>query len=144
MNPTPAHRPNLLLRPVLIAMAFALSPGAWAADPATSHGPAHAAPTAPAASAPAKAASQEGDDTSKKIAPVDSLPTRSGNAMAEKIRAAMAGTVVASKKMTVVVEDKEAEVQERVRARKEGGASWNVDEPHHFVCVAAACYSLTF
>jgi len=90
-------------------MALALCASAWAADPAAKHDPAHAAaPAASAASAPAKAASQEAHDTSKKTAPVDSLPTSSGSAMAEKIRAAMAGTVVASKKMTVVVEDKEA------------------------------------
>ncbi len=108
MNPTPAHRPNLRLRPLIFATALALSPSAWAADPAAAHGPAHAAP---AASAPAKAASQEsheGAETSKKTVPINSLPTSSGNAMAEKIRAAMAGTVVSSKKMTVVVEDKEA------------------------------------
>ncbi|MDO8284379.1 MAG: carbonic anhydrase family protein [Rhodoferax sp.] len=108
MNPTAAHRASFLLRPLILAMALALSNGAWAAEPVTTHGPAHAAP---AASAPAKVASQESHEsteTSKKTTPVDSLPTRSGNAMAEKIRAAMAGTVVASKKMTVVVEDKEA------------------------------------
>jgi carbonic anhydrase len=87
-------------------MGLALCASAWAADPAADHGPAHAAPAV--ASAPAKAASQEGNETSKKTAPVDSLPTSSTNPMAEKIRAAMAGTVVASKKMTVVVEDKEA------------------------------------
>lgn len=75
-------------------MGFALSTGAWAADPA--------------ASTPAKAASQESQVTVKKTTPVDSLPTSSTNPMAEKIRAAMAGTVVSSKKMTVVVEDKDA------------------------------------
>ena len=95
----------MLRHPLILAMGFALTTGAWAADPAASHGPARAAP---AASVPAKAASQEGQETSKKTVPVDSLPTSSGNAMAEKIRAAMAGTVVASKKMTVVVEEKEA------------------------------------
>lgn len=108
MNPTPAPRASLLLRPLILTMALALSTSGRAADPAASHGPAHAASTAPAASAPVKAASQESHDTSKKAVPVDALPTSSGNAMAEKIRAAMAGTVVASKKMTVVVEDKEA------------------------------------
>lgn len=108
MNPTPAQRPNLPLRHLLLPMAFALSSSAWAADPAATHGPAHAAP---AASAPAKAASQESHEsteTSKKTTPINSLPTSSTNPMAEKIRAAMAGTVVSSKKMTVVVEDKEA------------------------------------
>lgn len=43
-----------------------------------------------------------------KAAAVDSLPTNSNNPMAEKIRAALAGTVVNSKKMTVIVEDKAA------------------------------------
>lgn len=105
MNPTPAQRPNLVLRPLILATGLALSSSAWAADPAAKHDPAHAAP---AASTPAKAASEESHDTSKKTAPINSLPTSSGNAMAEKIRAAMAGTVVSSKKMTVVVEDKEA------------------------------------
>lgn len=107
MNPIPAPRsaPSPL-RPLFLALGLALGASAWAADPAADHGSAHAAPAA--ASAPAKAASQEGNETSKKTAPVDSLPTSSTNPMAEKIRAAMAGTVVASKKMTVVVEDKEA------------------------------------
>ncbi len=43
-----------------------------------------------------------------KKAPVDSLPTTSANPMAEKIRAAMSGTVVSSKRMTVTVESKDA------------------------------------
>ena len=38
----------------------------------------------------------------------DTLPANSNSPLAEKIRAAMAGTVVNSKKMTVVVEDKAA------------------------------------
>ena len=33
----------------------------------------------------------------------------------------------------LVVEDKQAEVAERVRARKEGGAEWNEAEPKRFV-----------
>lgn len=44
-------------------------------------------------------------DKPDKTTPVDSLPTSSGNAMAEKIRAALSGTTVASKKMTVTVDD---------------------------------------
>ena len=38
-----------------------------------------------------------------------------------------------SQLVDLVVEDSVAEEAERVRARKEGGAAWNVDEPHHFV-----------
>jgi hypothetical protein len=38
-----------------------------------------------------------------------------------------------SQLVDLVVEDKFAEETERVRARKEGGAAWNVDEPKHFV-----------
>jgi hypothetical protein len=38
-----------------------------------------------------------------------------------------------SQLVDLVVEDEEAEEAERVRARKEGGATWNVDEPQHFV-----------
>ena len=55
---------------------------------------------------PAKAASQEGRELPNKVPAGDSLPTNSNSPLAEKIRAAMAGTVVASKKMTVTVEDK--------------------------------------
>ena len=35
----------------------------------------------------------------------------------------------------LVIEDVEAEETERVRARKEGGAEWNVEEPKNFVYV---------
>lgn len=38
-----------------------------------------------------------------------------------------------SQLVDLVVEDTEAEEAERVRARKEGGAVWNTDEPQHFV-----------
>lgn len=38
-----------------------------------------------------------------------------------------------SQLVDLVVEDTEAEQVERVRARKEGGAAWNRDEPRHFV-----------
>ena len=54
---------------------------------------------------PAQAASKEGSAIANKTTPVDSLPTNSGSAMAEKIRAALSGTAVVSKKMTVTVED---------------------------------------
>ena len=115
MNYYPAFRSSPVLRPLVCALGLALGASAWAAD----HGSAHANPAASApakatsapakvASTPAKAATQEVPETavSKKTVPVDGLPTGSGNPMAEKIRAAMAGTVVASKKMTVTVEDK--------------------------------------
>lgn len=110
MTPSPSQRPMPALRTLCITLGLLLNTHAWAADAAPEHAAPHAsaaAAQAPAASAPAKAASQEGRDTASKTKPVDSLPTSSGNAMAEKIRAAMAGTVVASKKMTVIVEDKE-------------------------------------
>ncbi len=32
-----------------------------------------------------------------------------------------------------MVEDTEAEETERVRARKEGGSAWNVDETKHYM-----------
>lgn len=105
MKPFPAIRSALALRPLVFAMGLSLCAQTWAADPAASHSPAH---TAPAASVPAKAASKDQPDAAKKTPSPETLPTSSGNAMAEKIRAAMAGTVVASKKMTVVVEGKEA------------------------------------
>ena len=40
-----------------------------------------------------------------------------------------------SQLVDLVVEDSEADEAERVRARKEGGAAWNKDEPKHFVYV---------
>lgn len=110
---TTPHQTAILhtaLRPLLIAMGLALCTATFAAD----HAAEHAAPTASmalaakAASAPAKAASsQEERETTKAAAPAEGLPN-SNTPLAEKIRAAMAGTVVSSKKMTVVVEDKTA------------------------------------
>ena len=38
-----------------------------------------------------------------------------------------------SQLVDLVVEDKGAEEAERVRARKEGGAEWNINRPQHFV-----------
>ena len=38
-----------------------------------------------------------------------------------------------SQLVDLMVEDTHAEEIERVRARKEGGAAWNADEPKHFV-----------
>lgn len=38
-----------------------------------------------------------------------------------------------SQLVDLVVEDKEAEETERVRARKEGGSAWNEDEPKHYM-----------
>jgi carbonic anhydrase len=110
----PVFRTPSALLPSVCALGLALGASAWAADPAADHGPAHAAPTAakPAKtpSAPDKAATQDAHEspTAKKTAPVDGLPANSGNPMAEKIRAAMAGTVVASKRMTVTVEGKDS------------------------------------
>ncbi|QTN30567.1 carbonic anhydrase family protein [Rhodoferax sp. AJA081-3] len=96
------------MRTLCLALGLALGANAWAADPATA-APAPAASRAPAATpsapAPAKAASKEGRDTASKTTPVESLPTNSGSAMAEKIRAALSGTAIVSKKMTVTVED---------------------------------------
>ena len=84
------------LRTVLcFALVLALGASAWAtADPAS-------APAA-APSGPAKAASKEGRDTAGKLTPVETLAT---SPMADKIRAALSGTTVVSKKMTVTVED---------------------------------------
>lgn len=38
-----------------------------------------------------------------------------------------------SQLVDLVIEDKEAEETERVRARKEGGSAWNEDETKQFV-----------
>ena len=38
-----------------------------------------------------------------------------------------------SQLVDLMVEDKEAEENERVRARKEGGSAWNEDETKHYV-----------
>ena len=107
-------RSALVLLPLVCALGLAAGTSVRAAAPAGDHGSAHAEPVAAkpakAPSAPDKAAAQEAPETavSKKTVPVDGLPTGSGNPMAEKIRAAMAGTVVASKKMTVTVEGKDS------------------------------------
>ena len=130
MNPTPATRSAFPLRPLIFAMGFALGASAWAADPAADHGSAHATPAA--ASAPAKVASQESREPVNKAATVDSLPTTSSNPMAEKIRAAMAGTVVASKRMTVTVEDKDT-----AAARVTSKASAHAVEGSHSVTHSA-------
>jgi carbonic anhydrase len=95
MNHSTAPRYALALRPLIGALGLALCMGAFAADPVAEHGAAHAAPAASTkASAPATAT--EGADVSAK------------KVLAEKIRAAMAGTVVASKRMTVTVDSKES------------------------------------
>jgi carbonic anhydrase len=97
---TPQHSIHLLAQPraLLIAMGLLLSVSAFAAEPA-----------AATASAPAKAASsQEMQETVTKPVPLESLPTNSNSPLAEKIRAALAGKVVSSKKMTVIVEEKGA------------------------------------
>jgi hypothetical protein len=38
-----------------------------------------------------------------------------------------------SQLVDLVIEDTEAEEREKVRARKEGGAEWNEEEPKYFV-----------
>lgn len=102
------HPPALCTTPVphlsVWALGLSLSVSAWAADPA-------AAP-----------ATQGGDVASKKSA-VEALPTASSNPMAEKIRAAMAGTVVASKKMTVTVDSKDAPVTSAAPTRSAAPAA---------------------
>ena len=47
-----------------------------------------------------------------------------------------------SQLVDLLVEDKDAEELERVRARKEGGAAWNVNEPKHFVYVPRSKYGV--
>ncbi|HPW30750.1 MAG TPA: carbonic anhydrase family protein [Rhodoferax sp.] len=111
LYPTTRSAPVLL--PLVFALGLALGANAWAADPAADHGPAHAAPATAkptkAPTAPEKTSTPDAHESpiAKKTVPVDGLPAASGNPMAEKIRAAMAGTVVASKKMTVTVEGKD-------------------------------------
>ena len=113
MNHISAPCHATVLRPLLAAMGLALCASVFAADHAAEHAAPAATASTPAAmaaaSAPAKAASSaEGREMANKAASPDSLPTNSKSPMAEKIRAAMAGTVVNSKKMTVIVEDKAA------------------------------------
>jgi len=99
----PALRISPTLRTVCLALGFAMGTSVWANDPApTTTG---AEKPAAAASAPVKAASKAGRDMPEKAMTLDNLPTKSGNVMAEKIRAALSGTTVVSKKMTVTVED---------------------------------------
>ena len=106
MNP-PFGSPTTLpaLRTACLAVWLAVGSSAWASDPviAPEKGPS-LAPAADA-SGPAPAASKESSATAKKTTPVENLPTNNGSAMAEKIRAALAGTAMVSKKMTVTVED---------------------------------------
>jgi carbonic anhydrase len=99
---SPSRLPALCA--VCLALALALGTSAWASDAAVAPEKG-ASRTRAAASVPAQAASKEGSAIANKTTPVDSLPTNSGSAMAEKIRAALSGTAVVSKKMTVTVED---------------------------------------
>lgn len=103
----------LPLRPLVGLLGLALCSLAWSADPAPEHGgsghkPAAAASATASASTPA---ASDGARTAAKTAPIEGLPTASGNPLAEKIRAALSGSVVSSKKMTVTVEDKEPPVR---------------------------------
>ena len=145
MNPHPlAPCPAAALRALLAAMGFTLCASAFAADHATEHPAPKVAATAsaaaaPAASAPAKAASQEGrDTTANKTTPVESLPTASGNPMAEKIRAALAGTVVSSKKMTVTVEDNKSAPDSKAPSRGVSPAARALSSQHYKQARAAA------
>lgn len=51
----------------------------------------------------------------------------------ESSSSSKSGDTARDQLVDLVVEDKDAEETERVRARKEGGAAWNVNEPKHFV-----------
>ena len=94
----PITRSAPVLLSLVCALGQALGANALAADPAADHAPAAAKP-AKAPSAPERTAAPEAHDsaTAKKTVPLEGLPAATGNPMAEKIRAAMAGTVVASK-----------------------------------------------
>lgn len=107
MNQHLVSRTRQVFGPFVVAVGMGLCTHVFAAEPAAAHAAEHASATDSAASTPAKSESQDGNEVKKKTSPVESLPTSSANPMAEKIRAAMAGTVVASKKMTVVVESKD-------------------------------------
>jgi carbonic anhydrase len=106
MNHSPAPRFVPVRLALVCALGLTLCTTTLAADPAADHGPAPA--TSTQAKPPAKVASQDSHEAPGKSGHAETLPTSSSNPMAEKIRAAMAGTVVASKRMTVVVEDKNA------------------------------------
>jgi carbonic anhydrase len=108
MNQHLVSRTRQVFGPIVVAVGMGLWAHAFAAEPAATHAAEHASAAEPTAPGPAKSESQDGNEVKKKTAPVESLPTASANPMAEKIRAAMAGTVVASKKMTVVVESKDS------------------------------------
>jgi len=136
MHPTPAPtRLALPLRPLVGALGLALCGLVWAADPAPDHGSSHK--PAPAPSAPTAAAS-DGARTAGKTAPVESLPTASGNPIADKIRAAMTGSVASSKKMTVTVEDKEPLVRSAPAPRSNAAANKALASRHYSQARAAA------
>ncbi len=105
MNHLPVIRSAPVLLPLVCALGLIAGSPVIAATPAASHG---ASQTDHPASAPSKAVPKDGQEVALKTVSGESLPSSSTNPMAEKIRAAMAGTVVSSKKMTVVVEDKNA------------------------------------
>lgn len=72
----------------------------------------------------------------------------SGNASKSRSRAPVIGDLIReessssksaksgrSQLVDLVVADKQADVTERVRARKEGGSAWNTDEVKHYMSV---------
>ena len=60
-------------------------------------------------------------------------PVVSGLLREDSTSSSKSATSGRSQLVDLVVEDSDAEETERVRARKEGGAAWNVSEPQHFV-----------
>ena len=71
--------------------------------------------------------STSGNTKQKSRAPVLSSMLREDSASSGSVKSGR------SQLVDLVVEDTQAEETERVRARKEGGAAWNEDEPKHFV-----------
>lgn len=90
----------------VVAVCLALGCSAFAAEPEATHATQDAPPKA-AASTPETKASAPAPSVAGSGAPAgDTLPAGKNTPLAEKIKAAMAGTAVASKRMTVTLESK--------------------------------------
>ena len=71
--------------------------------------------------------SSTGESKSRSRAPVLGKSVREESSSSKSARSGR------SQLVDLMVEDQDAEETERVRARKEGGAAWNQNEPKHFL-----------
>ena len=76
---------------------------------------------------------QASSSTGKKSRAATRAPVINGLIREESSSSSKSAKSGRSQLVDLMVEDKAAESAERVRARKEGGAAWNVDETKHFV-----------